>query len=73
MKSTRNRSKKTLRVSKDQKPLKLSFSADGLSGFGGLPLLEKVSRVTGFFDGAASRRAPVAHMKRLSCRFLIVG
>lgn len=55
MKSTRNRAKKTLRVSKDQKPLKLSFSADGLSGFGGLPLLEKVSRVTGFFDGAASK------------------
>jgi len=55
MKFTRNRAIGTLSLSKEEKKLKMSFVADGLSTFGGLPLLEKISKVTGFFKGVESK------------------
>ena len=44
----------SLKLSKDQPELDVSFSASAISPFGGLPLLEKIARLTNFFDDAAS-------------------
>ncbi len=43
-----------LKLSKDQPELDVSFSASAISPFGGLPLLEKIARMTNFFDDAAA-------------------
>jgi hypothetical protein len=43
-----------LNLSKDQPKLDVSFSASAISPFGGLPLLEKIARITNFFEDAAA-------------------
>jgi hypothetical protein len=43
-----------LTLSKNQPELDVSFTASAISPFGGLPLLEKIARLTGFFEGAAA-------------------
>ncbi len=44
----------TLTLSNDQPELDVSFTAGAISPFGGLPLLEKIARITGLLDGAAA-------------------
>lgn len=44
-----------LRLSNGLPDLKMSFIAEALSPFGGLPLLEKIAAVTGLIDGMASK------------------
>jgi hypothetical protein len=44
----------SLKLSEDQPELEVSFTASAISPFGGLPLLEKIARLTNFFDDAAS-------------------
>ena len=45
----------SLALSKEKPQLEIAFSAGALSPFGGLPLLEKLARMTGLIDGAAAR------------------
>lgn len=44
----------SLRLSKEVPELEISFTAGALSPFGGLPILEKISRMTGLLEGAAA-------------------
>jgi hypothetical protein len=53
--STYSSAQASLVLSKDAPQLNVSFTAGAISSFGGLPLLEKIARVSGLLDGAASR------------------